>query len=45
MGRKKRKTAKDVAEKMFSSYDVLGSWTGSYLLGELDYPEQDVDDL
>lgn len=51
MKRKKQSLAKQLAKKMVSPYDVLGSWTGIQSfdafeeLDELDYPEQDVDDL
>ncbi len=31
--------------KMKSSFDVLGSYTGSYIAGENEEPVQDVDDL
>ena len=30
---------------MKSAFDVLGSYTGRYLTGELEEPVQDVDDL
>ena len=30
---------------MKSSFDVLGSYTGSYIAGEHEDPVQDVDDL
>ncbi len=30
---------------MFSEYDLLGSYTGSYLIGEYEDPVQDADDL
>ena len=33
---------------MGSAFDPLGSWTGSYMLGDLgalELPDQDVDDL
>lgn len=46
--KKRRLRAKQIAEKMISPYDVLGSWTGTQAFdefGEPDYPEQDVDDL
>ena len=31
--------------RMKSSFDVLGSYTGSYIAGEHEEPVQDVDDL
>ncbi len=44
MGKKKTK-AKKGAKKMQSPFDPTGSWTGNYLLGNLEEPVQDVDDL
>lgn len=39
------KTAKRVKKKIVSDFDVLGSWTGNYLMGDFEEPVQDVDDL
>ena len=41
----KKQKHQTVQSEMESSYDVLGSYTGSYLSGELEEPVQDVDDL
>lgn len=46
MSNKNRKNPKRVGyDKMKSSFDVLGSYTGSYIAGENEEPVQDVDDL
>lgn len=45
---KSKKSAKIAIKKkkrLSSGYDLLGSWTGTYLLGEGEEPVQDVDDL
>ena len=39
------KALKRVKKKIVSDFDVLGSWTGNYLMGEYEEPVQDVDDL
>lgn len=44
MAKRKSKKAK-VLPIMPSPYDSLGSWTGVYLLGMYEEPEQDADDL
>lgn len=41
--KKARKTKNKSGMK--SSFDVLGSYTGSYIAGEHEEPVQDVDDL
>lgn len=47
MKNKKKKTKRvfPVIPPMASPFDPLGSWTGTYLLGEFEEPDQDVDDL
>jgi hypothetical protein len=42
---KKKKVKKNLTEKIVSPYDPLGSYTGSYLVGEYEEPVQDADDL
>ena len=42
---KKKKTKQKPPVDMASGFDVLGSYTGSYLAGETEDPVQDVDDL
>lgn len=39
------KRKKKIKTEMFSEYDLLGSYTGSYLIGEYEDPVQDADDL
>ena len=43
--KKKTNKTKQVAKKIQSEFDPLGSYTGSYLLGEYEEPIQDADDL
>ena len=43
--RKNRKKQSKNKSEMLSLFDVLGSYTGSYLKNELEEPVQDVDDL
>ena len=43
--KKKLKPKTTKAPDMSSGFDVLGSYTGNYLLGEYEDPVQDVDDL
>ncbi|MBQ9709571.1 MAG: hypothetical protein IJV67_02995 [Clostridia bacterium] len=47
MKRKNKKEKKPSNEEkiMESYFDVLGSYTGTYLSGEIEEPVQDVDDL
>ena len=40
-----KKSKKQVADKLKSKFDPLGSYTGSYIAGEYEEPVQDVDDL
>ena len=47
---KKKKRQKAIAKipvesTMQSNFDILGSYTGAYLQGELEEPVQDADDL
>ena len=42
---KKKKATPSKKNKMKSSFDVLGSYTGSYIAGINEEPVQDVDDL
>lgn len=47
-GKNKDKSPTKKAEMltdMSSPFDALGSYTGKYLFGEYEEPEQDVDDL
>lgn len=39
------KAVKRVKKKIASDFDVLGSWTGNYLMGDYEEPVQDADDL
>lgn len=39
------KSSKKAKKRIVSDFDVLGSWTGNYLAGNLEEPVQDVDDL
>lgn len=43
--KKKKAAAPPRKSKMRSSFDVLGSYTGSYIAGVNEEPVQDVDDL
>ncbi len=45
MKKKKAAVAPLRKNKMKSSFDVLGSYTGSYIAGVNEEPVQDVDDL
>lgn len=42
---KKRKNKVNLLPVMPSPYDSLGSWTGIYMAGIYELPEQDADDL
>ena len=44
MKKKKKKISVD-KNKLKSSFDPLGSYTGTYLSGEYEEPVQDADDL
>ena len=41
----KQKKKKNSKSDMASDFDVLGSYTGSYISGDYEDPVQDVDDL
>ena len=43
--KKKKAVTPPHKSKMRSSFDVLGSYTGSYIAGVSEEPVQDVDDL
>jgi len=46
--KKSKRKSKDLTkskEGMASLFDVLGSYTGTYLAGEYEEPVQDADDL
>ena len=43
--KKKKAATPPRKSKMRSSFDVLGSYTGSYIAGVNEEPVQDVDDL
>lgn len=49
MKNKNKKQTKNISVKkkkpLNSGFDLLGSWTGNYLLGDGEEPVQDVDDL
>lgn len=45
MAKKKQSKPKKVLPVMPSPFDFLGSWTGTYLMGIYEEPDQDVDDL
>ena len=40
-----KKKKKKIKSQMVSEYDLLGSYTGSYLTGDYEDPVQDADDL
>lgn len=44
MAKKKKKNI-TVLPVMPSPFDALGSWTGIYMAGMYELPDQDVDDL
>ncbi|MBQ7407869.1 MAG: hypothetical protein IJW13_01140 [Clostridia bacterium] len=45
INKKSKKVSQISKPEFFSAFDVYGSYTGTYLLGELEEPVQDVDDL